>query len=79
MYDEVKVFLLGKGVESESLDKGVFKVTEQIQAFLNAGGRIFACGTCLEIHGLQAPESFMVATLKNIHEIVEESDKVITF
>jgi peroxiredoxin family protein len=34
MGDMVKVFLLGKGVESESLDTDKFKVTEQMRAFI---------------------------------------------
>ncbi|HJX69636.1 MAG TPA: DsrE family protein, partial [Dehalococcoidia bacterium] len=45
--DKVKVFLLGKGVECESLDTDKFKVTEQMQTLVDNGGEIFACGTCL--------------------------------
>jgi len=41
--DEVKVFLLGKGVESESIDTDKFKITEQIASFIHKGGIIFAC------------------------------------
>ena len=79
MGDEVRVFLLGKGVECELLDTDEFKVTEQLQTFVDSGGRIFACGTCLEIHQLKAPEAFTVATTKDLYEIVQESDKIITF
>ena len=66
MGDKVKVFLLGKGVESESLDTDKFNVTEQRQTFVNSGGKIFACGTCLEIHQLEASEIYTVSTLKDI-------------
>ncbi len=82
MGDMVKMFLIGKGVEcvkSELLDTEKFKVTEQLQIFLKTGGRIFACGTCLEIHQLKAPERFTVATLKDLHEIIQASDKLVTF
>ncbi len=82
MGDGVKMFLIGKGVEcvkSELLDTEKFEVTEQLQIFLKTGGRIFACGTCLEIHQLKAPESFTVATLKDLHEIIKESDRLVTF
>jgi len=79
MDDEVKIFLLGKGVEFESLDRDVFQITEQLQTFINNGGKIFACGTCLEIRGLEPSEIYSVATLKDIHEIVKESDKIVTF
>ena len=79
MGDEVSVFLLGKGVESNLLDTDAFKVGEQWQAFLDGGGKIFACGTCLEMRQLAAPEKFTVATLKDLHEIIQSSSKVITF
>ena len=79
MGDEVKAFLIAKGVEWESLDTDTFKVTEQIQEFLKSEGKVFICGTCLEIHQLQAPETFTVATLKELYDITAESDKIISF
>lgn len=82
MADQVKLFLIGKGVEcaaSQSLDNGPFQVTEQLQTLLKTGGKVFACGTCLDIHKLKAPEGFTVTTLKDLHEIVKESDKIVTF
>ena len=79
MGDKVKVFLLGKGVECASLDRDIFNVTEQSQTFINNGGKIFACGTCLEIHQLEASENYAVSTLNDIYEIVKESDRVVTF
>lgn len=36
--DEVRVFLLGRGVEAESLDSEAFKVTEQVAQFVASGG-----------------------------------------
>ena len=79
MSDEVKVFLIGKGVEVDSIDSPPFEVTEQLNAFVDGGGKIFVCGTCLEIHQLEAPEIYKVSTLKDIYEIIKESDRVITF
>ena len=79
MDDEVKVFLIGKGVEVELLSTDKFDVAGQLKEFVDSGGKIFICGTCLEIHQLKAPEKFTVATLKDIYEIVKESDKVVTF
>jgi len=79
MGDEVKAFLMGKGVDVESLDADKFNVTEQVQVFVSSGGKIFACGTCLEIHQLEPSEIYTVSKLKDIHEIVKESDKIITF
>jgi uncharacterized protein involved in oxidation of intracellular sulfur len=77
--DEVQVFLLSKGVESESLDTVQFKVTEQMEQFVADGGRIYACGTCLKLRQLEASEVCPLSTMKDMHEIVRESDKVMTF
>ena len=77
--DDATFFLLGKGVECKSLDTDIFKVNEQLQTFIDTDGKIFACGTCLEMRQLQAPEAFTVATMKGMYEIVKESDRVITF
>jgi len=79
MGDEVRVFLLGKGVESESLDTDKVNVTEQVQTFANRRGKIFACGTCLEFHQLEAPAMYTVATMKDMYELVKKSDKIVTF
>jgi len=77
--DKVKAFLLGKGVEGESLDTDKFKVTEQMQTFVNSGGKILACGTCLKIRQLAGSQLCPVLTLKDMYEIVKESDKIVTF
>ena len=79
MGDEVTVFLLGKGVECDSIDTDELNVTEQIQTFVDRKGKIFACGTCLEFHQLEAPAMYTVATMKDLYEIVKESDKIVTF
>jgi uncharacterized protein involved in oxidation of intracellular sulfur len=77
--DEVKVFLIGSGVEIKSLDTDKFNVAEQLQTLIKNDGKVFVCGTCLETHQIEAPEAFKVSTLKDIHEIIKESDKVISF
>ncbi len=77
--DEVKVFLLGKGVECESLDTDKFKVTEQMQTLVDDGGEIFACGSCLKIRQSEGSEVCPSSTMKDLYEIVRESDKVVTF
>ena len=38
--EAVQVFLIGNGVESESLDTGTFKITEQMRSFVEGGGAI---------------------------------------
>jgi uncharacterized protein involved in oxidation of intracellular sulfur len=77
--DKIKVFLLGKGVECESLDTDKFKVTEQMQTLVDNGGEIFACGSCLKIRQSEGSEVCPLSTMKDMYEIVTESDKVVTF
>jgi len=77
--DEVGAFLMAKGVECEKLDTEKFKVTEQMRAFLEAGGKIMACGTCLKIRN--QPESAMcpLSTMKDMYDLVRGADRVLTF
>lgn len=77
--DEIKVFLLGKGVECESLDTDKFKVTEQMQTLVDNGGEIFACGSCLEIRQSEGSEVCPLSTMKDLYEIVNKSDRIVTF
>lgn len=77
--DTVKVFLLAKGVECERLDTEQFKVTEQMRTFIKGGGRILACGTCLNLRQSKGTEMCPVSTMKDLYEMVKESDKTVTF
>jgi hypothetical protein len=40
--DSVATFLIGKGVESETLDTDAFDITEQMRSFIGGGGTISA-------------------------------------
>ncbi|MCL4436524.1 MAG: DsrE family protein [Thaumarchaeota archaeon] len=77
----VKVFLLGRGVEAEEISSDQFDVRMQMMRFLDAGGEILACGTCLKIRKKKESEVKMcsISTMQSLLEIVELSDKIITF
>lgn len=77
--DEVKVFLLAKGVECESLDTDRFKVTEQMRSFVAGGGTILACETCLKVRGSEGTDLCPLSTLKDLHALIKESDRIISF
>ncbi|QDU21367.1 DsrE family protein [Urbifossiella limnaea] len=77
--DEVRVFLLGRGVEAESLDSAAFTVTEQMAQFVAAGGTILACGTCLKLRQAGGSEMCPVSTMNDLHRLVAECDKTLTF
>ena len=78
-HDEVQVFLLGKGVEAESLSTDKFNVTEQMELLVAAGGKIMACGTCLKLRQSEGSEICPISTMKDLHQMVVECDKVLTF
>lgn len=77
--DSVKVFLLAKGVDCEKLNTKDFNVTGQMQTFVDAGGKILACGTCLKLRQSEGTELCPISTMKDMYDIVKESDKVLTF
>ena len=76
--DEVKTFLLAKGVECEKLVDDKFNVLEQMQLFVDSGGKILACGTCLKIRNSEGSELCPLSTMKDLYEIIRGSDKVIS-
>lgn len=77
--NSVKIFLLAKGVESESLDTEKFVVSEEMNSFVELGGEILACGTCLKIRQSEGSKMCPISTMEDLHKIIIESDKVLTF
>lgn len=77
--DEVKVFFMGKGVEYQSIGTDKFNTVEQAEKFMEAGGKIFACGTCIKSRNQEGTEMCPINTMKDMYEIIKESDKVVTF
>ncbi len=77
--DTVKVFLMGQGVELDRIDDPKFNVREQANALLAAGGQFLACGTCLKLRESQGSEICPLSTLKDLYEIVRDSDRLLTF
>jgi len=77
--DQVKAFLVGKGVECEGLTNEQFKVNEQMQEYIDNGGEIFACGTCLELRNTESTGMCPVSTMQDLYEIISDSDKILSF
>src|SRR3990167_9148078 len=75
----VKIFLLAKGVEYEKLDSEKFDIKKQAKSFLENNGKIFACGTCLKSRDSEGSQMCPISTMKDLYEIVKESDKIISF
>ena len=77
--DEVKVFFMGKGVEYQKISTEKFNTIEQAEKLLQAGGKIYACGTCIKSREQEGSEMCPISTMQDMYEIVKESDKVMTF
>ena len=77
--DEVRTFLLGRGVDCERIDTEQFNVTEQIQAYLDAGGETLSCGSCMKLRKMGSTEVCALSTMGDLYDVVAQSDKVITF
>lgn len=77
--DEVRAFLLSKGVECMGLDTENFKVTEQAEAFVANGGKILACGTCLKLRKSEGSAMCPMSSMKDLYQIINECDRVLTF
>jgi len=54
-------------------------ISEQLETLIGGSGKPFACGTCLELRQMKISDIYAVATLKELYEIVEDNDKVVSF
>jgi uncharacterized protein involved in oxidation of intracellular sulfur len=77
--DEARVFLIGRGVDYQRDSSGKFNTTAQGEDFLKAGGEIFACGTCIKSRSQEGSELCPISTMKDLYDIVKESDRVVSF
>ncbi len=76
---ETKVFLMGEAVECEGLIHKKYNVEEQLKTFVNIGGEVLACGTCLKSRQLDSSESCPISTMIDCVNLVVWADKTVTF
>lgn len=77
--DTVQIFLLGKGVEVDKLVEENADLKQQIDAFLEKGGSIMGCGTCLKSRKNNEPQVCTFSSLADLYAIVRKNKIVITF
>ena len=78
--DSVSVFLLGSGVELEQVQSDQFKVQDMLKQYIETGGEILGCGTCLKSRGMtESSQSCPASNLDTLYKLIKESDKVLTF
>ena len=76
--DTVKAFLFARGVECEQHATEPFNVQQMMQTFVDKGGTILACGTCLKLRNSPGTELCPLSTMKDLHEMIRDSDKVVS-
>ena len=77
--DSVLIFLIGKGVELGQIRDERFNVREQVDKFLESGGKIMACGTCLKLRSSSGSELCPLSSMKDLYTLVRDADRVVTF
>lgn len=77
--DTVSIFLVGEGVEYVAHSSEQFDIKKQLGKYLESGGRLTACSTCLAIHKQEDGEECPAGNMEDFYRIVAENDKVLTF
>ena len=78
--DEVKVFLMGEGVDYEKEVSEKFDVKSQAQKFLESEkSQLLACGQCIKSRNREGTKTCPINSMKDLYEIIKESDKIMTF
>ena len=75
----VRTFLMGKGVECVDIVSEEFPVIDEINKYVESNGEIFACGTCLVSRKREGTPICPMSTMKDLMDIVEKSDRLLTF
>lgn len=77
--NDVKIFLVASGVEYESISTEKFNSIKLAQDFIEHGGKILACGTCLKLRQKDGSQLCPISNMKELYNLVKESDRVLTF
>ncbi len=83
---EVTVFLLGDAVSAakagQNTPNGYYNLERMLKGFINRGGRVLLCGTCLDARGLAENDLLQGSRRSSLDELTEvnlEADKVLVF
>lgn len=77
--DTVQIFLLAKGVEVDRLVNENSDLKEQVDTFLEKGGSIMGCGTCLSSRKNDEPQVCKFSSMADLYQLVRKNKIVLTF
>ncbi len=75
--NETSLFLLGSGVEIVNIKSKAYDIAGVLEKFLDRGGNLLACGTCLDERH-QVAGVCPVSTMSELVEMITKSDKVVS-
>lgn len=76
---ETKIFLMSAGVEIEGITHEKYNAKKQIDQYIESGGTVLACGTCIKSRGQEGSDVCPISTMNDCLGMVEWADKVVTF
>ena len=77
--DKTSVFLMANGVEAEGLSSERFDITNQMETFISNNGELYACVTCRTYRNKNSIELCPISSMADLYEIINNSDKLISF
>jgi uncharacterized protein involved in oxidation of intracellular sulfur len=83
---EVAIFLMadavGCGIPNQNTPSGYYNIERMLKSVVMKGGKIRACGGCMDARGLaeiKLIDSVERSNMKELTELTLDADKVITF
>jgi len=71
---------MNEGSELDTIpDSKDFDISARVTEFKELKGEIYACGTCLKVHGKEESKICPISTMSDLLKMVEGSDKVLVF
>ncbi len=83
---EVRVFLMadavGCALSNQNTPQGYYNIERMLKSILAKGGKVKACGSCVEARGLRELRLLEGVEISNMSELAQwslDSDKIFTF
>lgn len=77
--NQVEIFLLGKGVEVEEMMEKDENIKSQVDNFIDQGGVIMGCKTCLQSRKKEGSKICKVTCMEDLYNLVKKNQIVLTF
>ena len=77
--DTVQIFLLAKGVEVDKLIDENADLKQQVDTFIEKGGLIQGCGTCLRSRKNNEPQVCTFSSLADLYALIRKNKILLTF